>query len=119
MNSKSGPTVHRKWVKNHGKRKRSRRKKEKCYEEKRIARWHDNANQWKTKLNNNKSITIIKSHQDSKRKQKLDEEKRKWYGDQLNWSRHWPEQTESGIIRIYGQNINGISQHKEYNEWEK
>ena len=107
-----------KWIKNYGKRKRSRRKKDKCCEERRIARWHDNAQQWKTQLNNNKSITIIKSHQDNKRKQKLDDEKRKWYGDQLKWSRHWPEQTENGIIRIYGQNINGISQHKEYNEWE-
>ena len=33
-------------------------------------------------------------------------------------SKQWPKQSEEGTIRIYGQNLNGISQRKKYSEWD-
>ena len=102
-------------------RKRSRRKRDNKMEEERIKRWKDNAEEWVRNLNTNSNIKIIKSAQKEKadaKLTKLDEEKKKWYGDVLKNSKLWPKQTNENIIRIYSQNVNGISKSSDYNEWE-
>ena len=103
---------------NKKKRKRSRRKKDEKMEAERSKRWKENAKAWQIELSNNNKVKIIKEQQNKSRKEKLDEEKMKWYGDEMILSKSWPDSTRENIIRIYRQNINGISRYTEYNEWE-
>ena len=121
LNSNNGDslqTLFQKLTNNAYKRKRSRRKKDQNKEAQKVERWHQNTKEWQEKLKSNKNVMIIKSKQESKKREKLDEEKMKWYGDELTCSKSWPDSTINNTIRIYGQNINGISRYTEYNEWE-
>ena len=118
INIRSNDPQYEKWVCSRNKRKRSRRKKDVNMEAKRVKRWQENTEEWQKQLNSKENIKIIQSKQETKKKEKLDEEKMQWYGDELTRSRSWPDRTNDNIIRIYGQNINGISRYTEYNEWE-
>ena len=103
------------------KRKRSARKKDYDMEEERLRRWNESVQEWKHAINSNSNIKIIKNIQKEKveeKMKKLDEDKKRWYGDHFRMSKQWPRQTNDGIIRIYGQNVNGVSKYMDYNEWE-
>ena len=109
------------WQDPNHKRKRSRRKKDKSKEEARTARWWHYVRKWEESINSNGDIKKIKTIQQEKREKKLaelDEEKKRWFGDKFKNSKQWPNETNDNIIRIYGQNINGVSRYTNYNEWE-
>ena len=41
-----------------------------------------------------------------------------WFGNKVIVTNSWPEKTREQTIRIYGQNVNGISYFNDYSEWE-
>ena len=40
-----------------------------------------------------------------------------WFGDRMMLSNTWSEKKKDNTMRIYGQNVNGISHFDNYSEW--
>ena len=90
-------------------RKRGKRKRLEQMDEERARQWSKNAKSWEQLMNSKQSIKTIKEKQHKAKMKKMDEDKLKWYGDKLSLSKEWPNKTNESIIKIYGQNINGVS----------
>ena len=103
------------------KRMRSHRKTNKEMEMERTKKWKANTEAWrKQQSENNEFLKQFKSIQIEKkiRKQKNNPTKHnEWYGDKMTISETWPEKTKENTMRIYGQNVNGISHFDNYSEW--
>ena len=103
-------------------RKRSRRKTSEASEENRIQRWNKNAEAWKKIINNDKGIIAAKVREQLKRRKKNNSTKttkyNEYFGDEMIHNTMWPKQQKQGTIRVYGQNINGVSYFDNYSEWQ-
>ena len=103
-------------------RKRGKRKIDKEKENEIHTQWLDNVNKWKQIINSNPSVNSArqKQQQDLQRKveRKKEENSEVYYGDKLSVSDRWPNYTKEDYVRIYGQNVNGISYTNDYAEWE-
>ena len=103
-------------------RKRSRRKTDREKEEKRIQRWNNNADAWREIINNEKLVLAAKTREKLKRAKKIGIQKpvkyNESFGDIMIQSKTWPETNKKGTMRIYGQNVNGVSSYEDYSEWQ-
>ena len=103
-------------------RKRSRKKTDGEKEEKRIQRWNNNADAWREIINNEKLVLAAKTREKLKKAKKIGIQKpvkyNESFGDIMIQSKTWPETNKKGTIRIYGQNVNGVSSYEDYSEWQ-
>ena len=52
------------------------------------------------------------------KRNEADDEKLRWFGDQIKHDENWPNETRDGIIRIMSHNINGTNPKDDYTDWE-
>ena len=84
-------------------------------------KWEENVKQWKTVLNKMDEIKKAKKLKEEKTEEKRKQAKvehHQWFGDELLISKDWPKKSKEGTIRLYSQNVNGISYFNNYGEWE-
>ena len=102
--------------------KRSRRKTNNGREEERIRRWINNTEEWKKIIKQDKLVQAMKKREEERRIKKLSQQKpigfNEWFGDEMTTSNSWPKKNKNGTIRIYAQNVNGVSYADNYSEWQ-
>ena len=106
-------------IRNMDRRKRGRRKRSCEGEAERVRKWKLNAEIWSRRMNEKTQVQAIKTRSREKRINKVKvTHSDEYYGNRMTTSEEWPAKTKRGTLRIYGQNINGISKYTEYDEWE-
>ena len=75
----------------------------------------ENSNQQHAKNKENERVT-----KGQKKEKQIDKpvSHDQWFGDEIKTTKNWPNSTEDDIIRIYSQNLNGVSHFDNYSEWE-
>ncbi len=97
-------------------RKRGRRKKKK-EKSRSIIYSRDRPKIHETIAQNNILKLAHKFNQLEVHKNKLDQFM-SWYGDEMVYDDEWPHRSQRPYFRIFGINMNGISYHNKYVEWE-
>ena len=103
------------------KRVRGRRKNDLDRIKERRSKWYNSVNKWREILNNKDIIKEIRKSQKQKKIRKIQLNRTKqneWFGDRMKENTRWPIPDKEGNLRIYGQNVNGISKNMDYGEWE-
>ena len=60
----------------------------------------------------------VREKKEKKKKQYKPTGHDEWFGDEMIRSKTWPKNTKkNGTIRIFGQNVNGVSYLDNYSEW--
>ena len=92
------------------------------HEKERKKEWHDCVNRWKELINNKNYIREMKRAKNSKinnnNRQRNTTQHNEWFGERIGKNNNWPIPHKDGILRIKGQNVNGISRKMDYGEWE-
>merc|ERR1712150_44228 len=108
--------------KNKKTRKRGRRKINRVKKELIQRQWTEKVNKWRQIINDNSSVNSVRKRQHLALQRKLETTQvvnpDEYFGDKLTVSDRWPNYTKEDCVRIYGQNVNGISYLNDYAEWE-
>ena len=102
-------------------RVRGRRKTDTSRDNDRRKKWYKCVNKWKEIINKKNIIKELKRSQNSKiisKRQRNLTKHNEWFGDKIRENNKWPLPSKEGTLRIYGQNVNGISKSMDYGEWE-
>ena len=96
------------------------RRKNKDMEEAGRKRWEESVKSWRQVI---ETMTRIKKTREviEEKKQKKKQEYKQCnepFGDKMTQSSRWPNSNRERIIRVYSQNVNGISARSDYSEWE-
>ena len=74
--------------------------------------------EWRKTMGENKYIEELKAKYENKKSERQKKKTNEWWGDDMTNEEQWPVTTGLSTIRIYGQNLNGVSKQNEYVEWE-
>ena len=70
------------------------------------------------KTNKNRVVLEMQRRLKNKREENRQLEMQEWWGDRTEINDEWPTIEREGRIRIYGQNLNGVSLEHDIIEWE-
>ena len=73
---------------------------------------------WTKKLNQDERVKKKKKEDEEKARKKLTREMEEPWGDEITKDHKWPTVKKEGRIRIYAQNVNGVSLDGRLMEWE-